>query len=128
LFDKTHSVTAATVRGHPYVGRTYTKGSALSRDEAFNLSAMTSHMEAIVILIKSGRFLGYLPDHFARSLVEADEMKSLLDTDLAYFDTFHMALRKDERNRATLLLSHCLVEELASEAIHARGTGPELSS
>jgi DNA-binding transcriptional LysR family regulator len=116
LFEKANAVTTAAVQDHPYVGRTYSKGSALTRDETFNHRAMTSHMEAIVILIKSGRFLGYLPDHFARAFVEANEMKSLLDADLAYFDTFHMALRKDERNRATLLLSHCLLDVLGAEA------------
>ena len=114
LFERAGSVTAAAVREHPYVGRTYMKGSALTRDEAFDHRAMTSHMEAIVILIMSGRFLGYLPDHFARSFVEAGDMKSLLNADLDYFDTFHMALRKDERNRATLLLSHCLADVLVA--------------
>jgi DNA-binding transcriptional LysR family regulator len=119
LFDQAQSVTGVNVRDFPYVGRTYSKGSALIRDETFNHRAMTSHMEAIVILIKSGRFLGYLPDHFAKAFVEADEMKSLLDEDLAYFDTFHMALRKDERNRATLLLSQCLLDVLQTEAAGA---------
>jgi LysR family transcriptional regulator, transcriptional activator for bauABCD operon len=108
LFDVANAVSAAAVRQYPYVGRTYIKGEARAREEAFNHRAMTSHMEAIAILVKSGRFLGYLPDHFARSFVETGEMASLLDAELAYFDTFHMALRKDERNRATLLLSQCL--------------------
>ena len=65
---------------------------------------MTSHMEAIAILIKSGRYLGYLPVHFAQQFVERQEMKSLLDRELSYNDTFHLMLRKDERNRAAALL------------------------
>ena len=75
------------------------------RDSGFDHRAMTSHMEAIAILIKSGRYLGYLPVHFARSFVEQGEMKSLLDDKLAFFDTFHLAHRKDEKNRAATLLS-----------------------
>ena len=122
LFEMADSVSAAVVRDYPYVGRTYMKGSAPARDDAFDHRAMTSHMEAIVILIKSGRFLGYLPDHFAKSFVAADEMKSLLDRELAYFDTFHMALRRDERNRATLLLSDCLLDVLASQSAQAATT------
>lgn len=113
LFDKTHSLNAKVVREYPCVGRTYSNGPDLTNDESLNHRAMTSHMEAIVILIMSGRFLGYLPDHFAKSLVEANEMKSLLDADFAYFDTFYIAQRKDERNRGTILLSNCLLDGLA---------------
>jgi len=75
---------------------------------------MTSHMEAIAILINSGRYLGYLPAHFAKSFVENGEMKSLQDDKLAYFDTFHLAHRKDEKNRAAMLLSQCLTDVLQS--------------
>lgn len=113
LFDKAHSATTEMVRDYPFVGRTYSSGSGITRDEAFNHRAMSSHMEAIVILIMSGRFLGYLPDHFAKSLVEANEIKSLLDADFAYSDTFYIMQRKDERNRATMLLSGCLLDVLA---------------
>ncbi len=113
LFDRMPSVTTEMVRGYPYVGRTYSSGSGLERDEAFDHRAMSSHMEAIVILIMSGRFLGYLPDHFAKSLVAANEIRSLLDADFAYSDTFYLAQRKDERNRATMLLSSCLLDVLA---------------
>ncbi len=116
LFSAAHAVSAAQVREYPYVGRTYMKGSAHLRDEAFDHRAMTSHMEAIAILITSGRYLGYLPEHFAAAFVEAGEMRSLLDDELAYFDTFHMAMRKDERNRATMLLSQCLSEVLDRSA------------
>ena len=43
LFDRADAVSAAEVRQHPYVGRTYTKGDARLREEAFNHLAMTSH-------------------------------------------------------------------------------------
>lgn len=107
LFHAEGRLSAATVKDHPYVGRSYMK------DEAFEPRAMTSNMEAIVILINSGRFVGYLPAHFARAFVERGEMKSLLDDELSYIDTFYLAHRKDERNRASMLLSQCLVEALS---------------
>ncbi|MCB1434924.1 MAG: LysR family transcriptional regulator [Alphaproteobacteria bacterium] len=112
LFGADKDVTASAVRALPYVGRTYMQGSDGDRDAGFDHRAMTSHMEAIAILIKSGRYLGYLPAHFAEPFVRDGEMKSLLDHELAYFDTFHLALRKDEKNRAAALLSRCLREEL----------------
>ena len=86
-----------------------------SHDEGFDHRATTSHMEAIAILIMSGRFLGYLPTHFAASFVSPGEMPSLLDRKLAYFDTFFLAGRRDERNRATLLLMQFLTDWLIEQ-------------
>ena len=71
-------------------------------------------MEAIAILINSGNYLGYLPEHFARSFVERGAMTSLLDDGLAYFDTFHLVCRKDERNRSTQALRQCLMDTLTA--------------
>jgi DNA-binding transcriptional LysR family regulator len=96
------------------VARTYVKEGKLAHEEVFAHRALTSHMETLAILIRSGRYLGYLPVHFAQSFVEEGEMRSLLDAELAYFDTFYLACRKDERNRATALLSKCLAETLAA--------------
>ena len=114
LFQKSKNLTVDEVKTHPYVARTYMKGSTPSRDAQFNHCAMTSHMEAIAILINSGHYLGYLPEHFARAFVERGAMTSLLDKQLAYFDTFHLIIRKDERNRSTQALKNCLKETLAS--------------
>jgi DNA-binding transcriptional LysR family regulator len=116
LFSENKSLTADMVKRHPYVGRTYMKGLSTSHDEAFDHRAMTSHMEAIAILIKSGCFLGYLPVHFAQPFVERMEMKSLLDHQLAYFDTFYLAIRRDERSRTTALISRCLVDVLGARS------------
>ena len=114
LFKKSKNLTVDEVKSLPYVARTYMKGSSQSRDDQFNHRAMTSHMEAIAILINSGYYLGYLPEHFARAFVEQGTMTSLLDEQLAYFDTFHLIIRKDERNRSTHSLKTCLTEALAT--------------
>lgn len=117
LFAVGGELRSSLVRKFPYVGRSYMKGEGIRRDDGFDHRAMTSHMEAIAILIHSGHYLGYLPVHFARAFVERGEMKSLCDQELAYFDTFHLAHRKEERNRAAALLSHCLTEVLATPAL-----------
>ena len=107
-------IAAAVIKQYPYVARTYMKSTSPAREDAFDHRAMTSHMEAIAILINSGRFLGYLPVHFAEPFVARREMKSLLDAEMAYFDTFYLANRKAERSRATILLSQCLIDVLAA--------------
>lgn len=112
LFRARRNVTLHQILQYPYVGRSYMLGLAQAQDAAFDHRASTSHMEAIAILIMSGRFLGYLPTHFATSFVARREMASLLDDELAYFDTFFLAGRRDERNRATLLLMEFLSARL----------------
>jgi hypothetical protein len=43
-------------------------------------------------------------------------MVSLLDSKLAYFDTFYLAQKKDERSRAVTLLASCLSDTLKMPA------------
>ncbi len=115
LFRARKTVSLREITEYPYVGRSYMLGLAQSQDAVFDHRASTSHMEAIALLIMSGRFLGYLPTHFASSFISKREMTSLLDDELAYFDTFFLAGRRDERNRATLLLMEFLTGWLMEE-------------
>nr|WP_240350481.1 LysR family transcriptional regulator [Pseudomonas viridiflava] len=41
------------------------------------VTAVATQVEAVAILIKTGRYLGYLPVHWARSYVERGEMRSI---------------------------------------------------
>lgn len=116
LFRARRNVTLRQIKEYPYVGRSYMLGVAQAQDAAFDHRASTSHMEAIALLIMSGRFLGYLPTHFARSFTASNEMASLLDAELAYFDTFYLAGRRDERNRATMLLMEFLTNRLIEQS------------
>jgi LysR family transcriptional regulator, transcriptional activator for bauABCD operon len=108
LFLGRKRVSTEEIRQFPYVSRSYMLEAVQTHDEGFDHRATTSHMEVIAILIMSGRFLGYLPTHFAQSFVLSGEMRSLLDDELAYFDTFYLAARRDERNRATCTLMDCI--------------------
>ncbi len=112
LFTRTTGLALGDIAQYPYAGRTYMKDMANMPGVAFGQQALTSHMESLAILIASGRYLGYLPVHFARAFVERGEMRSLLDDDLAYFDRFFLAHRKEERHRAMRLLAQCLVDAL----------------
>ena len=115
LFAGPPGLTTEAIHHYPYAARTYMKGISNSPDIAFEQQAMTSHMESLAILISSGKYLGYLPTHFAKTFVDRGEMRSLLDDNMAYFDTFFLAHRKDERNRAMQLLANCLTEELQTQ-------------
>ncbi|MGV6395621.1 LysR family transcriptional regulator [Pseudomonas caspiana] len=42
-----------------------------------NVTAVATQVEAVAILVKTGRYLGYLPSHWAKSYVESGEMRSV---------------------------------------------------
>jgi DNA-binding transcriptional LysR family regulator len=96
-----------------YAARTYAKDNAGPSNLSFQNAASTSHMESLAILILSGRYVGFLPSHFAAPFVERGEMRSLLPNSTSFIDTFYLAYRKDERNRAMKLLFRCLEESIA---------------
>lgn len=102
------AITLARLQALPYAARTYMKDSSGPRDLNLRNAATTSHMESLAILIQSGRYVGYLPSHFAASFVERGEMRNLLPGTTSYIDTFYLAHRKDERSRAMQLLFKCL--------------------
>jgi LysR family transcriptional regulator, transcriptional activator for bauABCD operon len=56
-------------------------------------------MESVAILIRSGRFIGFLPDHYAACWVACGEMK-LINTTFRYDNTFYaMHGSKQKTNR-----------------------------
>ncbi|RMR05684.1 LysR family transcriptional regulator [Pseudomonas savastanoi pv. glycinea] len=50
------------------------KSTLMSQRE---VTAVATQVEAVAIMIKTGRYLGYLPVHWARSYVERGEMRSI---------------------------------------------------
>lgn len=48
-------------------------------------SATVYDQEALVCLLQSGKYLGYLPDHYAKSFVEKGQIKAIACTDFHYF-------------------------------------------
>jgi DNA-binding transcriptional LysR family regulator len=103
-----NALTIDELQAHPYAARTYMKENAGPTSLSFQNAALTSHMESLAILILSGRYIGYLPSHFAAPFMERGEMKSLLPKLTSYFDKFFLAHRRDERSRTMILLADCL--------------------
>ncbi|MCT7654475.1 LysR substrate-binding domain-containing protein [Oceanimonas sp. NS1] len=62
-------------------------------DTALPGAAFVSNMEAQAMLIRSGRFLGFLPVHFAESWVASGEMKELALPELRWHSEFCLAMR-----------------------------------
>ncbi|WP_137392180.1 LysR family transcriptional regulator [Rhodoligotrophos defluvii] len=52
------------------------------------------HMESVALLVLSGRFIGYLPGHYAREWVAGGQMRPILPDRLFYENVFYCMFRK----------------------------------
>lgn len=79
------------VRVHGIVARGYWRSRDLKMFAVAAPRAVVSDMEAEARLILSGRFLGYLPEHFARQFVEQGRMRCLRPELFRYKALFQVA-------------------------------------
>lgn len=92
LFDRDDAaIDVGEVRTHSIVARAYWGARDLKMFAIAAPRAIVSDMEAEARLILSGRFLGYLPEHFARPFVEAGRMRALRPQLFGYEAPFQMA-------------------------------------
>ncbi|EAY64970.1 regulatory protein, LysR [Burkholderia cenocepacia PC184] len=120
LFDAPHGkLTWTTVRNHAFAGLGFhSPNMELSHRAKLTRSATASDQESIATLILSGRYLGFLPDHYAESFENKGLMQPIAPHRFNYRCRFVSLLRRSPRpSRAALLFQSCL------EAAHA-GTLP----
>lgn len=87
----------AEIQTHRIVGRSYWGARDMKVFAVPAPRAVVSDMEAEARLILSGRYLGYLPEHYARSFVEAGRLRSIRPDLLGYSARFQAA--HDTRDR-----------------------------
>ena len=61
--------------------------------------AYVSNMEAVFVLISSGRFLGALPEHYAKAWVESGELCLLCADSFSWVSKFYLANRPESARR-----------------------------
>ncbi len=71
--------------------------------------ATVSEIESAAVLILSGRFVGFLPDHYARGYVEAGLMRAIKPESIRLAVTFALAFKKalEDDMRVDALLAIC---------------------
>lgn len=85
---------ASTVSELNVVSRSYWSQTELSRHGFKRSVATVESMEAQLILILSGRYIGYLPEHYAQSWVDQGRLKVLLPSEFGYQSQFSLVLRR----------------------------------
>lgn len=83
-----------TIAAHPITLRPYLQRSEVAALPNHSVTAMVSNMEAQVVLIRSGSFLGFLPSHFAKKWVDRGEMRAIELPGLGWRSQFYVAHRK----------------------------------
>lgn len=101
-------VTQDRIADQAYAARSYMQDWAGPLDVRFRSRAIASHMESIALLILSGRYIGYLPDHFAARWTRRGEMRRLLAGNASYVEKFYAVHRRREKNRVVRILFDCL--------------------
>jgi DNA-binding transcriptional LysR family regulator len=88
------TVTLDDIRAHRVVARGYWRRADLSRIGIEREAASVDNMEAQGILILSGAYLGYLPEHYATAWQGQRLVRSLLPDELAYEAPFALIGRR----------------------------------
>lgn len=87
------SVNAEGVQKYPFVARKYLHRYDLERVGHLSPAAVVETMEAQAILIKSGRFIGYLPVHYAATLPGVRQLN--VPQPLEYYSPFYVLHKPD---------------------------------
>ncbi len=96
LFDADDdTIDVEELRRHRLIGRTYWGARDLKAFASHRVGAMVSEMESEALLILSGAFLGYLPDHYAAHWVDLGQMRALAPDRFGYTARFQLAYRDD---------------------------------
>lgn len=68
-----------------YVTRGYLRESQVTQQHvSFNFAATAQNIEGIALLILSGKYIGYLPDHYANEWVKKRQMRNVLPSFFSY--------------------------------------------
>lgn len=117
LFEQNHAALEwDDMRQYHFAGLGYhSPNMELSHRARLMRRATGSDQEAIATLILSGRYLGFLPDHYAASFVQGGQMQAIKPALFNYLCQFVSLLRRaPQPSRASLLFQQCLAEAHAA--------------
>lgn len=110
LFDEAHSLycglghpffhrapselSEEEVRRQPYVARGYLINRTAGPTMGMNAAATAFDMEATLTMLRSGAFIGHLPDHYAAPWIERGELRPVMPETFKFTSEFEFAIRR----------------------------------
>ena len=86
-----------------FAGRTYMQKAAICGVD-FRWSAMTAHMESTLMLLLSGSFVGFLPDHYAAPALQIQDLRAMAPDRYTFEDAFQIVFSRERPTRAVDLM------------------------
>jgi DNA-binding transcriptional LysR family regulator len=114
LFESVQtSFSSADLADHPAAIRDYNLDFDIERFGNLTVGARISSIDAVAVLVLSGRFVGFLPSHFAAKWVKSGQMRALPGENLSYLSQQSLILKPSARQSS---LVSALLEEVEREA------------
>ena len=101
-------ITDVLLETQPFAGRTYMTDRQICGVN-FGWSAATPHMEGTLLLLLSGVYIGFLPDHYADEFVRNGQLRMLAPQRMSFEDPFYIAYPRERPSRAAETLSQAIV-------------------
>jgi LysR family transcriptional regulator, transcriptional activator for bauABCD operon len=102
LFERSGDIGVADLGNQQFVRRAYAAPNKFPAGLRLTTTAVGDLMESVALFILAGRYIGFLPQHFAQQWVERDLMRPLLEEKLGYQNPIYLATRKTERQSPIL--------------------------
>lgn len=113
LFSKAASVNAEKIRQQNFAGLSFNSPNMdYCAENGLHRTAIANDQEGIVTLILSGKYIGFVPEHYAKEFVKAGLLRKLDNSNLSYFCEFAAICKKSPKpTRLTQLFLQALNEE-----------------
>ncbi len=87
----------------PFVQRGYWRNDAPGQSAFRNIAATVYQIEPQLLLIRSGHYIGFLPDHYAMRWCRSGDLRQLNLPDFSYSAQFHLITARDNRKSNTVM-------------------------
>ena len=110
LFDlEDRQITHEMLSHYPFVARSY-EGTPAHAGLSLLRQSEVSYMESTALMIFSGEFLGYLPDHYAEPHIRDGRLRALSSVDAGFHNDFFICTHKAHRNRGAVHFMKQVIE------------------
>ena len=128
LFDKNEaSITVADIESYKHAQRGYVSYDQLPENErSFNFAARAPSIEGLAHLVLSGKYLAFLPVHYARKFLDDGTMRALMSETYSYVSCYETIRRSSaaripaEKKFHELLLAETKERGLVVEGLETR--------
>ncbi len=104
-------ITPAILENQPFARRTYMADAPICGIN-FDWSAATPHMEGTLLLLLTGTYIGFLPDHYAEDAVNKGLLRAILPDVMSFEDIFYIAYPRERPTRAAQTLTDAILSVL----------------